>query len=133
MAFQPDGKLLSRLAEPLAWLTTVTPTNRPAPRPIWFLYDGEAIVVFSQADAAKIKHVRANPNVTLHFNTDADGGNVHVITGTAEIVDGISPSTLPGYLDKYESMYERAGYTVASFDETFSLGIRITPERHWGF
>jgi PPOX class probable F420-dependent enzyme len=133
MAFQPDDKLLSRLAEPLAWLTTVTPTNRPAPRPIWFLYDGESITVFSQRDAAKIKHIKANPNVSLNFNTNAGGGDVHVISGKAEIVEGIVPSTTPGFLKKYETMYERAGYDVASFDETYNLGIRITPERHWGF
>jgi len=133
MAFEPDEKLLKRVDEPLAWLTTVTPTNRPAPRPIWFVYVDGTFVVFSQSGAAKLKHLKANPNVSISFNTNADGGDVLVVSGTAEIVEGIKPSTTPGYLDKYEALYTGIGSDVAKFDADYSVGIRVTPARSWGF
>jgi PPOX class probable F420-dependent enzyme len=131
MGFQPDERLLSRFAEPVAWLTTVTPTSRPAPRPVWFVFDGEALIVFSSSRAAKVRHIRANPNVSFNFNTDAGGGDVYVISGKAEFVEGIAASTTPGYLEKYEKMYAGIGLDKSSFDAAYDLGIRITPERFW--
>jgi PPOX class probable F420-dependent enzyme len=55
--------------EAIAWLTTVTPSGRPAPRPVWFFWDGTAITVYSQPDAAKLRHIAANDHVTVHFTT----------------------------------------------------------------
>lgn len=133
MAFEPDEKLLKRVDEPLAWLTTVTPTGRPAPRPIWFVYHDGAFFVFSQSGGVKLKHIAANPNVSLNFNTNAGGGDVLVVSGTAEIVEGFKPSTTPGYLDKYEALYAAIGSDVAKFDAEYNVGIRITPTKSWGF
>ncbi|HEV7977613.1 pyridoxamine 5'-phosphate oxidase family protein [Amycolatopsis sp.] len=133
MAFEPDEKLLKRVDEPLAWLTTVTPTNRPAPRPIWFVYVDGAFIVFSQTGAAKLKHITANPNVSINFNTNTGGGDVLVVSGTAEIVEGIKASTTPGYLDKYEALYAGIGSDVAKFDAEYNVGIRVTPTKSWGF
>jgi PPOX class probable F420-dependent enzyme len=133
MAFEPDEKLLKRVDEPVAWLTTVTPTNRPAPRPIWFVYHDGAFIVFSQSGVAKLKHLKENPNVSINFNTDAAGEAVLVVSGTAEIVEGLKPSTTPGYLDKYEALYAHIGSDVAKFDAEYNVGIRVTPTKSWGF
>ena len=44
---------------------------------------------------------------------------------------GIAASTTPGYLEKYEKMYEGIGLDKSSFDAAYDLGVRITPERFW--
>lgn len=39
-------------ADPLGWLTTVSRSGRPSPRPVWFLWDGDRCVLYSQPEAA---------------------------------------------------------------------------------
>ncbi|MCU1682609.1 MAG: pyridoxamine 5-phosphate oxidase [Amycolatopsis sp.] len=133
MAYEPHETLPRRLTDPVAWLTTVTSTGRPAPRPIWFVGDGDTLLVFSQPTAVKVKHIEANPLVSVNFNTGAGGGDVLVLSGRAKLVPDIKPSTTPGYLEKYESHYPGIEHDVESFDAMYSQGIRITPDRTWGF
>lgn len=98
MTFRPTSQLLRRADDRVAGLTTVTPSGRPAPRPVWFVFDGERFFVFSRPGRRKLEHIQRNSAVTLHFNSDAEGGDVLVVSGTAQIVDGPSkPSTTPGY------------------------------------
>ncbi|MFD9888335.1 TIGR03667 family PPOX class F420-dependent oxidoreductase [Amycolatopsis sp. NPDC059027] len=133
MTYQPDPRLAERAAEPIGWLTTVTPKGRPAPRPVWFVLDGDDILVFSQPDTAKLRHIAANPEVSFHLNSDSGGGGILVVNGRAE-VDEAKASEAPGYLDKYESTYARIGFeNAAAFDASYSVRIRIVPERSWGF
>jgi len=125
-------KLADRAGEPIAWLTTVTPKGRPAPRPVWFVLDGDDIVVFSEPGTAKLRHIEANPDVSFHLNSDSHGGSILVVTGKAHVEAG-KPSEAPGYLDKYGSRYAGIGLTADGFDAKYSVRIRVVPERSWGF
>lgn len=128
-----EPKLTARAAEKIAWLTTVTPKGRPAPRPVWFVLDGDDIVVFSKPDTAKLRHIEANPDVSFHLNSDEHGGSVLVVTGKAHVEPGTA-SDAPGYLDKYGSHYAGIGFeTPEAFDAAYSVRIRVVPERSWGF
>jgi PPOX class probable F420-dependent enzyme len=129
-----DGsKLAARAGENIGWLTTVTPKGRPAPRPVWFVLDGDDIIVFSQPDTAKLKHIEANPEVSFNLHTDDNGGEVLVINGRARVEPG-KASEAPGYLDKYEPLYAGIGFPTAdAFDQSYSVRVRIVPERSWGF
>ena len=49
--------------EYIIWLTTVDSTNTPQPRPVWFIWDGTAIIVYSLNDGAKLRHIQANDQV----------------------------------------------------------------------
>lgn len=127
-------QLKRHLSDTVAWLTTVSPSGRPSPRPVWFVLDGGSFLVFSQPDKAKLTHIAANPHVSLHFNSAPEGTDILVITGRAELTDSaLVPSQAPGYLDKYEPHYARIGSDRDRFDGSYSVGIRITPERSWGF
>lgn len=126
-------KLADRAGEPIGWLTTVTPKGRPAPRPVWFVLDGEDILVFSRPDTAKLRHIEANPEVTLNLNSDDHGGSILVVNGKARIEAG-KASEAPGYLGKYASRYSAIGFeTPEAFDTAYSVRIRVVPERSWGF
>jgi PPOX class probable F420-dependent enzyme len=87
----------------VAWLTTITDRGVPAPNPVWFVPDGDDLVVFSAPHARKARNIEQRPTVTLHFNSDPDGGDVVVITGVAALAPGRRPSALGAYLDKYEA------------------------------
>jgi PPOX class probable F420-dependent enzyme len=125
-------KLADRAGETIAWLTTVTPKGRPAPRPVWFVLDGEDIVVFSEPGTAKLRHIEANPDVSFHLNSDTHGGSILVVTGKAHVEAG-KASEAPGYLDKYGSHYAAIGLTAEEFDAKYSVRVRVVPERSWGF
>lgn len=133
MTFEITDQVRRRAGEDVAWLSTVTPSGKPVPRPIWFVLDGDSYLVFSQPAAAKVRHIEANPNVTLHFNSGTGGSDVLVVVGTATVEDGLRPSAAPGYLDKYESHYPSVGFDRDGFDGEYSAAIRITPTRSWGW
>jgi PPOX class probable F420-dependent enzyme len=112
--------------EMVVWLTTVTPSGAPLPRPVGFVWDGgENVCVYSQA-GARVRNVVGNPRVSLNFGGDGRGGDIVVLSGTAE-VDESAPSAAenPAYVTKYATELERAGMTAESFSRRFSIPLRI--------
>ncbi len=128
MAFELTKQVERRLADDeIAWLTTVTPDGKPAPRPVWFVWDGESIVIYSLNNAARLRYIEHNPQVTVHFNSNA-GGDIVVISGRAERLADAPPP-----LDKYGPVIERMGQTPQWYDDNYGVALRVTPERTWGF
>ncbi len=117
-------------ADRVVWLTTITDRDIPAPNPVWYVPDGDAIVVFTAPTSHKVRNLEQRPQVALHFNTDPAGSDVVVITGQVEITHGEAPSRFPGYLAKYgPELSERLGWTVEELDRGFSTQLRIMPTR----
>jgi PPOX class probable F420-dependent enzyme len=114
----------------VVWFTTVADSGVPAPNPVWFVRDGDDLVVYSQPTSHRVHNIRQRPDVTLHFNSDAAGGDFVVITGRAEVAPGRKPSAQPGYLEKYEaSITGELGMTVDEIDSTYDTEIRVRPTR----
>jgi PPOX class probable F420-dependent enzyme len=132
MAFELTEQIEKHLADDeIVWLTTVTPTGRPAPRPVWFVWDGTTAIIYSLPDGAKLKHIAANDHVSLHFNCAPTGGDVVVLSGRAEVVqDAPVPSAVPRMLDKYLGRIQAMGYTQEWYD-SYNTAIRFTPDRAW--
>ncbi len=129
MTYQPDSRLAELAEDKIAWLTTVTPSGKPAPRPVWFVFDGDDIVVFSQPGTAKLRHITLNPEVSFNFTS---GRGILVINGRAHIEDG-KATDAPGYAEKYAELIPRIGFPDAqAFASTYSVRIRVVPERTWG-
>lgn len=118
-----------RLREELiVWLTTVRRDGTPQPSPVWFLWDGESVLMYSRPNQQKQRNIERNPKVSLNFDGDGHGGDIIVITGEARIVAGAPPATdVPDYLAKYAESIKRIGMDAASFAQAYSLAIRITP------
>ena len=118
----------------VAWLITVAENGQPVPTPVWFWWDGASILVYSQRDKPKLRHIAANPHVAFALRTDELGDEITVVSGTAA-VDPTGPAAdrLPGYVEKYAALIERLGSDPASFAEEYAVPIRITPTklRQW--
>ena len=120
------------IGDQIAWFTTVTPSGWPAPRPVWFVWDGTAITIYSLTSGAKQRHIAVNDKVSLHFDSGPGGGDIVVIVGRAEVPRGAPPpSRFPGLLDKYSPAIEYMDRTAAWYDEEYSVALRMTPERAW--
>lgn len=125
------GRAVKRLLKNqyVIWLTTVDSNGTPQPRPVWFIWENDSFLIFSKADAHKVKHIAENPNVALHFNTD-DTGDKHVIvfTGRAAIDADCPPAhKVSAYLKKYKSGIIGLNMTPEGFSAEYSTAIRITP------
>jgi len=65
--------------EEILWLTTIDKQGIPQPRPVWFLWDGETFLVFSQSQAHKVAHIQNRNQVALNLNSTFTGGDVVVL------------------------------------------------------
>jgi PPOX class probable F420-dependent enzyme len=102
----------------------------PQPRPVWFIWDGDSFLIYSQAKAFKVKHIRKNPQVALHFNTQDELGEERIIifSGKARIDKKLTPANQQRvYMKKYRTGITRLGATPEGFAGEYSVAIRITP------
>jgi PPOX class probable F420-dependent enzyme len=116
--------------EQVIWLTTVAPSGTPQPRPVWFLWDGSAFLIYSQPTAKKLAHIARNPQVALHFNSTPDGDDIQVFLATATI-DRNPPLAhdLHAYLAKYRAAIEDIGMTPETFSATYNVLVRAVPTK----
>lgn len=124
-----------RLAEEtVIWLVTTGTDGTPQPSPVWFIKEGDSLLIFSRPDAPKVRNVRARPRVALHFNTDAHGEDVVVFSGTAALDPDASPiHALEAYMAKYGAHIPGIGMTPEQMAATYSQAIRVRLEKVRGF
>jgi PPOX class probable F420-dependent enzyme len=68
-------------------LATISPSGKPQATPIWFMVDGDHILVNTAQGRVKLRNLRANPHVALAIY-DRDDPYKHVqIRGTVVSVD----------------------------------------------
>lgn len=135
MALQVDpatefgARVVRRLnEEELIWISTLNPNGAPASVPVWFLWDGESILIYSQPQAPKVRNIEQHGQVELHFNSDASGGDVIRIVGQA-VIDRAAPPAhqLPAMMAKYRTAIQRIGTTPEGFAASYSTQVRVTP------
>jgi PPOX class probable F420-dependent enzyme len=121
--------------DPVVWMVTVGRTGAPSANPVWFYWDrGDTIRVHSLPDAARVRHLRANKQVALHFEGDRQGGDIVVLSAT-----GVLRPDLPAadadqdYLAKYAQRITRIGHTPRTFAQAYSMPIMLTLKRLRGF
>src|SRR5947209_11379832 len=99
-------------SEIMLWLSSVRPDGRPHLVPVWFLWDGETILIFSKPDQ-KIRNLRQNPNVMVSLDTAEQGDDIVLIEGRAELLsDPNIKTTLPTYAQKYAERLSSMGWTA---------------------
>ena len=119
-----DARLRDEL---VAWLVTVAADGTPVPTPVWFWWDGETILVYSQPAKPKLRHIATNPRVAVALRTDEIGDLLAVITGEAAVDEGAPPADqLPEYLEKYRASIARLGSEPGQFAAEYRVPIRIS-------
>ncbi len=129
------ARIASRLREErIIWLVTTSADGSPQPNPVWFLWDGESFQIYSLPDAARIAHIRRNPHVALHFDSDGSGGDIIVFSGLASIAPAMPPADQnPAYLARYRDRIDRNFGGPEAFAARYSTPLRVTPTKARGF
>jgi PPOX class probable F420-dependent enzyme len=114
----------------VAWLTTVTADGQPQTLPIWFVWQDEEIVMYSDHRAKRNRNVEANPKVSFHLSDEREGRDIVTIEGDARIdPDYPPPGEHRAYLAKYGGRIDASFGGPAQFGQTYSVPIRIRPTR----
>jgi PPOX class probable F420-dependent enzyme len=133
--YDPDAattvrRVLPMLAEErVVWLSTVRPDGTPHLVPTWFLWDGEALLVWSKPNAVKVRNLRANPRLMVAVGDPHADFNVGLIEAAAEL-GGPETLTIPdAFFAKYRSNLAETGLDAAAFRATYTQAVRILPTR----
>jgi PPOX class probable F420-dependent enzyme len=125
------ARVARRLDEAVvAWFTVVDGAGTPQPAPVWFVWDGETALVYSDYRAKRLDHVRARPQTALNLDGDGAGGDIVVLTGETH-VDSDAPAVPdnPAYLAKYGERITKGWGSAEEFAKTYSVPLRFRPRR----
>lgn len=114
----------------ILWLASVRPDGRPHLIPVWFLWEGETILLFSKPENQKIRNLRQNPAVSVSLDDTKQGDEVTILEGVAAMIDDAEVTTaLPAYASKYAALLADMGWTAETMAKEYSQAIRITITR----
>ncbi len=112
------------------WLNSIRPDGRPHAVVVWFLWDGESVLMFSRPKNQKVHNIQHNPNVLLALDNTNNGSDPITIEGTATLLaQGDTDVTLAAYVKKYGDGIKELGSTPEQMATEYSQAIRITPTR----
>ena len=114
------------LEEEIIWLTTVSKNGTAQPRPIWFLWEDETVLMYSKPNTFKLAHIKRNPRIALNFDGNGQGGDIIVFTGECQI-DETAPRAddHAEFAKKYQDGIKRINMTPKTFADTYSVALRV--------
>lgn len=119
----------------IGFITAVDEEGQPQTSPVWFVRDGEDIVIYNQPDTPRLASIAANHKVAFNLRGDRQAIGAVVMEGVAAEEESLpSAMDFPGYLEKYAGEIERLGWTPESFSAGYSKALRlvVTRVRSWG-
>ncbi len=121
-----DRHTESRLKKELViWLVTSGRDRRTQAVPVWFLWDGKSVLIYSQP-GIKVRQLRENPHVEVHLNTDEAGNDVVRASGEATFAKTQPPAyKVPEYVRKYRADIKGFGWTPEEFSRRYPFAIRV--------
>lgn len=127
--------VLDRLEnEQVIWLTVITPSGKPAPNPVWFLWHEGKVLMLSEPHVAKVRAMLANPQVALSFDCGPHGNDVVVLNGIADATEKpISLEQAAAYMIKYADGIASIDLTPESMAAKYSRAVEITLTSLRGF
>jgi PPOX class probable F420-dependent enzyme len=119
----------------IGWLVTVGADGTPQPNPVWFVWDGATLLIYSAADQAKLKHIERNPRVALHLDSRSSGDDIVIVVGEASIELSAPPvHENHAYVAKYRKEMLRLELgTPEEMAATYGVPIRILPRKVRGY
>ena len=129
--FHDRPHVRARLEEAVViWLTTVTPQGQPQSSPVWFIVEGEELLVFSRANVPRVRNIGANPRVAVNLDTLDEGEDALTMEAEVRIDPTAHPANeVAAYLAKYDARIAGHGWSAESFARDYPICLRIRPTR----
>ena len=113
------------------WLTTVAKSGQPVPRLVWFYFDGTDVIVYTEPNAAKVRHVRAHPRVSFNLDSDGNGAGIIIVGGVTSVdAEGADPLTDERYVAKYGEYAASLGFSK-EFLAAYNTRLKIAVDKVW--
>jgi PPOX class probable F420-dependent enzyme len=113
------------------WLTTVAKSGQPVPRLVWFYFAGSDVIVYSQPNAAKVRHIQAHPRVSLNLDSDGGGAGIIIVGGIASVdAAGADPLQDEQYRTKYGELAASFGFSE-EFLRSYDTRLKISIDKVW--
>ena len=113
----------------MVWLATVKPDGTPHIVPVWFLWDGDSIYIYSKPDQ-KIRNLKQNNAVMVALDDTKGGSDPIWVAGEATLLPHDQALyKQPGYVEKYRSLLDKYNWTGESMARDYSEPIKITPTK----
>ena len=114
------------------WLTTVRPDGQPQGSPVWFVVDEGEFLIYSRPNSPRLRNIATNPRVSLNLDSN-EGSDVLTIEGEARLLAGPSNKDNAAYQRKYATRIGHLGADPDSFAGTYSVAIKVKPQRWRAF
>ena len=132
MAVELTQEVSERLSsDKYGWLTTVAKSGQPVPRLVWFYFDGGEVFVYSEPNAAKVRHIKSHPQVSLNLDSNANGAGIIIVGGNATVdAEGADPLKDEQYLAKYGELAASFGFSD-EFLAAYNTRLKISIDKVW--
>lgn len=120
-----DRHTESRLKKEIViWLVTAGADGKPQAVPVWFLWDGRSFLIHSRS-GVKVRHLKENPNVELHLNSDEVGDDLVRASGRATVTQSPPAYKNASYMRKYGRQIKDLGTTPEDFSAIYHNVVRV--------
>ena len=124
-----DEQARSVLSQPvIVRLTTIRPDGYPHTVPVWFMLDGEELVLFSLRDNRKVRNVLANPKGCIAIGGDPVGSPCYLVDGDLVVEDDPDHRMAARITYHYETP-EKAQEDLQSWQNEHFVVLRLKPKR----
>jgi general stress protein 26 len=124
-----DAQTREFLQKPLiARMTTIGLDGYPHSVPVWFMLDGEDIVIISARDTRKVSHILDNPKGAVVIGGEPGDGAGYLIKGDYVIEDDPEDRWVKKLTYHYEDR-EQAEKDITAWAELDIILIRLKPVR----
>lgn len=132
MTVELTQEVSDRLSSDMSgWLTTVAKSGQPVPRLVWFFFDGSDVFVYSEPNAAKVRHIKAHPRVSFNLDSDGNGAGIIIVGGDATVdAENANPLEDEQYRVKYGEYAASLGFTE-EFLGAYNLRLKISVDKVW--
>jgi len=124
-----DKQTRSILTKPeIVRLTTIQPDGYPHTVPVWFMLDGDDIIIFTGRGSRKVKNALENRKGNISFGGDPVGSSCYTIEGDIEIEDDPDHRLTAKITRHYESPEKAEAYLAAWKDDPHVI-LRLKPRK----
>jgi PPOX class probable F420-dependent enzyme len=124
-----DERARDTLSQPvIVRLTTIRPDGYPHTTPVWFILEGDDLLVFATDDTQKIRNLRGNPKASLTIGGDPVDSPCYLIDGDV-ILHPDPDQAVAARITRHYETPEKAREWLDSWKDLTFLTLRLNPRR----